>query len=217
MDLINKAFIELYPEKEYLYNSTVKYSKAFSPYNANVRYTKLTFNFKLSHLWKGVSEEIKIGLIQYLLSRIFKSKHKTVNMDLYNMFLKNVHISIPKTNVDPILKESFDRVNEIYLNGMLEMPNLIWGNTNFSRLGTYEYGSDNITISKILIKDQNFLDYVMYHECLHKKLKFKHSGTRSLHHSKEFREKEKLYEDKDVENKLKLFLLKERRKKWSWF
>ncbi|MBR9690917.1 hypothetical protein GOV08_04505 [Candidatus Woesearchaeota archaeon] len=215
--IVKKAFKELFPEKDYNYESTIKYSKAFSAYNANVKYTSSKLMFRISHEWKDVSNEIKIGLIQSLLLKIFKEKKKTTQIDLYNIFLKNLHISAPKTNIDPVLKQSFDRVNDKYFAGMMDKTNLIWGEKSFSRLGTYEYGSDTIKISKVLEKDQNLLDYVVYHEMLHKKLKFIHTSTKTRHHTKEFRKKEKGWEDHDVEEKLKDFLRKERKRKLFWF
>lgn len=218
MDIVKQAYNELWPDKEFSYVWTIRYSKAFSGYNANIRFTRTALNFRFSHEWKDVSDDIKIGLIQSLLVKVFKdSKRKTVNMDLYNLFLKNVHIGVEKTRIDPILEQSFDKVNEKYFAGMIEKPNLVWGNMNFSKLGTYEYGTDTITITQVLKQDESLMDYVMYHEMLHKKLKFSSSGSRNLHHSREFRQKEKQWEDKQVEEKLKTFLRRQKTKKFFKF
>ena len=218
MSILEKAYKELWPQKEFNYTWSIRYSNAFSKYNANVRYTKNSINFKLSNEWKDVSDEIKIGLLQNLLVKVFKEKNRnTTNIDLYNFFIKNVHLSTPKTDIDPTLSKSFDRVNEKYFAGMMEKTNLILGNHNFSKLGTYEYGSDTITISTVLLKDESLLDYVMYHEMLHKKLKFKNTGVKNRHHSREFREKEREWEDKNVEEKLKIFLRAQKRKSYFKF
>lgn len=218
MDIIEQAFKELWPEKEFNHTWTIRYSQAFSRFNANVRYSKNTLNFRLSYEWKDVSDEIKIGLLQSLMVKVFKDKGiQTTNIDLYNLFLKNVHMSAPKTDIDPVLSQSFDRVNEKYFAGMMEKTNLVLGNHNFSKLGTYEYGSDTITISTVLLKDESLMDYVMYHEMLHKKIKFKQAGSKHLHHSKEFRNKEKEWEDKDAEKKLKTFLRSQKRRSFFKF
>ena len=63
-----------------------------------------------------------------------------MNMELYNLFLKNVHVAIPKTKSDPLLEESFNRANDAYFNGMMDIPNLEWGNDSTSKLGSYHYG-----------------------------------------------------------------------------
>lgn len=186
--LIKEAYQQLYPEKELKYNFSLKYSRKFKPYNANVKLYGNNLLFNLSREWKKISKEIQIGLIQELLGKILKNRQKTINMELYNLFMKNVHLAVPKTKTDEILEASFDRVNEAYFNGMLDKPNLQWGNASISKLGSYEYGSDAITISSVFKNEgQEFLDYVMYHEMLHKKFKFQNRNGRNLHHSNEFK------------------------------
>ena len=195
-ELILEAFRELYPEKEMRYIFDLKYSDHFNAYNANVRRygNKITFHF--SKDWKKISKEIQIGLIQELMGKILKDKRKKMNMELYTLFMKNAHIAAPKTEFDPILEESFDRVNETYLNGMIDKPNLKWGNASTSKLGSYEYGSDTITISTIFQNENpKLMDYVMYHEMLHKKFKFENKGSRTLHHSPEFKRREAMFEN----------------------
>jgi len=190
--LILEAFQELYPGKEPKYNFSLKYSRRFNSYNANVKLYGNNLIFNLSRDWKKISKEIQIGLVQELMIKILKEKkNKTMNMELYNLFMKNVHLAVPKTKTDEILEESFNRVNEVYFNGMLDKPNLEWGNASTSKLGSYEYGSDAITISTIFKNEKlELLDYVMYHEMLHKKFKFESKNGRTLHHSPEFRRME---------------------------
>jgi len=201
--LIQEAFQELYPDKELKYSVSLKYSKKFKPYNANVKRYGNNLVFNLSRNWKTISREIQMGLIQELMVKILHDKNKkTMNMELYNSFLKNVHIAIPKTKTDEILEASFDRVNEAYLNGMIDIPNLEWGNDSTSKLGSYEYGSDTITISSIFRdSQQELLDYVMYHEMLHKKFKFQSRNGRNLHHSNEFKSMEARFENRDYVEK----------------
>ena len=201
-ELIKEAFQQLCPDKELRYSVSLKYSRKFKPYNANVKRYGDNLMFNFSRDWKKISKEIQIGLVQELLTRILKEKNKkTVNMELYNLFMKNVHISIPKTKTDDILEASFDRVNESYFNGMLDKPNLQWGNESVSKLGSYEYGSDTITISTIFKNEKQLLDYVMYHEMLHKKFKFSSNNGRTIHHSAEFRKMEARFEDSGLMEK----------------
>ena len=199
MTIAEEAFQQLYPEKEIKYNLLLKYSRKFKPYNANVKLYGNNLIFNLSKDWKKISKEIQIGLIQELMIKILHDKKKTMNMELYNLFMKNVHLAVPKTKTDEILEGSFDRVNEAYFNGMLDIPNLEWGSDSTSKLGSYEYGSDTITISTIFKDEkQEFLDYVMYHEMLHKKFKFENKNGRTLHHSPEFRRMEAKFENRDL-------------------
>src|SRR3989338_6954790 len=114
-ELIKEAFQQLYPEKELKYSVSLKYSRKFKPYNANVKLHRDNLMFNLSRDWKKISKEIQIGLMQELMIKILKEKNKkTMNMELYNTFLKNVHIAIPKTKTDAVLEESFNRINEDY-------------------------------------------------------------------------------------------------------
>src|SRR3989344_5195733 len=120
-----------------------------------------------------------------------------------NNFMKKIHIAVPKTRIDPFLEESFDRINEKYFVGMVEKPNLVW-HSSIRRLGSYEYGGDTISISKVLENDESALDYVMHHEMLHKKLKFDSSNGSCRHHTKAFRELERKFENShELEERLK--------------
>lgn len=219
MNIIEKAYAELFPEKPLQRTTKIKYSGKFSGYNANVRYTPTLLEFRLSRSWKEVSEEIKIGLLQSLMAKIFKTNVKTNAMDMYTYFLKSLHVTIPKTETDPLLETSFNRVNEKYVNGMIEKPNLVWGAYAKRKLGSYTYATDTILMSSIL-KDgpQHFLDYVMYHELLHKKHKFEEHGRRSHHHTPAFKADEGRFDNQEeVEKQLNYFLAKKRVKRWFGF
>ena len=189
--IVEEAFTELYPEKKPSYYMMLKYSRKFRPYNANVRLYGNNLVFNLSREWKKISNEIQIGLIQELMAKILHDKRKTMNMELYSLFMKNVHIAAPKTKTEPALEASFNRNNNNFFNGMMDSVNLQWGNDSTSKLGCYEYGSDTITISAIFqFSDPVLLDYVMYHEMLHKKFKFESKNGRTIHHSPEFKRME---------------------------
>jgi len=212
MNLIIEAFQSLYPGKTLDKEVSITYSGKFKSYNANVRITPYSLGFNLSKEWRKVDKYILIGLIQSLLNKIYKTKNKTVNIDLYNLFIKNLDKSIPKTKYDPILAQSFQRNNEKYFYGNLNMPNLRWGQESNSKLGSYDYHTDMITISSIfLTTPRELLDYVMYHEMLHKKIKYTQTGSKSLHHSKEFKEKEKEFENSgQIERQLNILCSRRR-------
>ncbi|MBI2108354.1 M48 family metallopeptidase [Candidatus Woesearchaeota archaeon] len=196
MGIAEEAFRQLYPEKENGKNFILKYTARFKPYNANVRYRGNAYTFNLSKSWRKVSNEIQIGLLQELMAKIFRDKRKTVNMELYNMFIKNLHISAPKTETHPLLEDSFNRNNEKFFNGFMERPNLVWGSFSTRKLGCYEYASDTITISQIFRHaDPVLMDYVMYHEMLHKKYKFNSKNGRNHHHTRHFKEMEMAFPD----------------------
>lgn len=200
--MIKQTINELY--EKFPYEIKLKYSGKFKPYNANIkmRYDKIQVN--LSKKWKTVSKEIQIGLVQELLLKILKNKLKPIktksdSIALYNTFIKKLHLGAQITHIDPILEESFNRVNENYFYNFIDKTNLVWGSTSLSKLGSYEYATDTITISSIFkTADKKLLDYIIYHEMLHKKHKFYTKNGRNYHHTGEFKKKEKEFENSEL-------------------
>ncbi len=218
MNIIEESFRKLYPDREFNYSCSLKYSGQFKPYNANIKYGYGCVELKLSRDWKKIDKEIKIGLIQSLMKKLWKTKNSTMNIDFYNNFLKKVHLITPKIKSDPVLDASFVRVNERYFGGFIEKPNLEWGGESFRKLGSYDLQGDVISISAVFKKgDICLLDYVMYHEMLHKKHKFVNRGGRSYFHTSKFRKAEKEFEDAEgMEKEINLFLRRVKRKKGFW-
>jgi len=200
---VEAAFRAIFPRKEFDYLPEINYSGRFKGYNANARLQDKKLIFNMSKSWRTVDNAIKIGLIQELIVRLFKKKVHTFNMDLYNIFLHKVHIGIPKTNIEPMLLQSFVRINAQFFYNTMELPNLIWGRDSINKLGSYDYGTDTVSMSKILKDDLELLDYVMHHELLHKKHKFKSKYGRTHAHTKAFRDDEKKYPNQPIlENRL---------------
>jgi len=96
------------------------------------------------------------------------------------------------------LEESFRRVNEDYFHGQLEQPDLCWSPVRARRiLGSYQERNDRLIISQLFDTPKVplfVLDYLMYHELLHKFLGIgrRNDGKRCMH-GKEFREIEKQF------------------------
>ncbi len=219
MSLIKRAYSELYSGKDFGYEDKITYSGRFNDYNGNIKKRGNEIEVNMSKTWRGIDKEIRLGLIQALLNKLFNTKKETINIDLYNKFLKNVHIAVPKTKLEPVLVNSFDRVNDKYFYGMIEMPNLVFGQRSIAKLGSYEYGSDTISISQIFREaPAELLDHIMYHEMLHKKHKFYTKGGRSYHHVGKFKKEEKKFENnEEIEQQLKKFLAGKRVKRWFGF
>lgn len=223
MNIIEKAFRELYPNRKFDYNCSLKYSGQFKPYNANIKCGYGHLQVKLSKEWKKISQEIKIGLIQSLMKKLWKTKNSTVSIDFYYNFLKKVHLITPKIKNDSVLEQSFNRVNKIYFSGLMDRPNLVWGSESLRKLGSYDLQSDTISISSVFKDgDSQMLDYVMYHEMLHKKFQFNYKKGRTYFHTGEFKKAEKEFEDSEIlEKETNNFLKNYKRKKklkgfFSW-
>lgn len=224
MNLIEESYQRLFPEKEFSYQTELEYNRRLADFNANIRLEPRKIKVNLNLQWKDIDKEIKIGLIQHLLLKMFKSKRHTHNIDLYNNFIKNIPILTPKTKSDPILESSFNRVNQSFLSNSVEKTNLSWGTASFRKLASYNFHTDTITVSTLFADvEPEILDYLMYHEMLHKHHKFKHHEGRSSFHSTAFREDEKRYPDYElIEKQIETIIRKKkyggRRKSfWTFF
>lgn len=217
--ILKNSIQELFEEHKETRKIELKYSAKFKGFNANVRYNFQKITFSLSKDWLEISDDIKIGLIQHLASKIIKKPYKkTFQLDLYEKFISNLPRYAKITNNDPILENSFNKMNKKYFDNLLERPNLVWGEKAFKKLGHYEYQTDTILISSIFKKNIELLNFVMFHEMLHKKHGMKKTKTgRMIHHSKAFREDEKKYEDKQIERKLSWFASKQKIKNFLGF
>lgn len=95
------------------------------------------------------------------------------------------------------LQTLFQKLNAEYFSGLMIPPRLRWsGRTATRRLGYYHPDSDTITISKFL--DQKgipscVMEYVLYHEMLHKHVGLKKVNSYRIAHSSQFKNKEKRY------------------------
>lgn len=194
MNLIQESYQRLFPEKECPYQTRLEYNRRLADFNARI---KLHFNIlsvNLNLQWKDIDQEIKIGLIQHLLLKILKKKKNTPEIELYHQFIRNIPLFAEKNKFDPLLEKSFQRVNDLFFNSELEKPNLVWGKDSLRKLACYNFHRDTITVSTIFKEARSeILDYVMYHELLHKFHQFTHQNGRSYFHHQEFKKNEKKY------------------------
>lgn len=239
MNIIQESFQRLFPSRNFDYITEECYTRQLGDFNANVRQDgkKITVKYNLN--WKNVDEEIKIGLVQTLLLKLFKTRayeedYSKININLYNSFVKRIPDFIEKKDSDPTLKQSFKRVNEQFFFNVLDQPSLVWGQHSTRKLASYNYHNDTVTVSKVFQESEDkILDYLMYHELLHKQLKYKNNGARNSFHTKQFREAEDIYPNKGLvekqinseikkfklssRNKPKKSLRKNKRSLWSFF
>ncbi len=220
MDLVREACNQLYPEKPYVYSATVHYSGKFKGYNARISLNRFQkhITLSLSKQWRTVSRDIQIGLVQHLLCRLFKDKRQTMQMDLYAYFMKHVPRTVAKTKSHPVLEGSFRRINDQFFGGLMDQPNLVLGK-GVTKLGQYDLGTDTVSISTTLINHPALMDYVMYHELLHKKHQFSGKGGSHRYHTHAFRQDEQKFPDAQrLEKELsRLVSSQKRRSFWGFF
>jgi hypothetical protein len=225
MSIIQESYYRLF-QQPIPYQTHLEYNRRLAPFNANIRRQNNTIFLHLNLQWKDIDEEIKIGLIQQLLLKILKKKGNTSNIELYHNFIKSIPILTPKVKSDPTLENSFHRVNLLFqqfFGCLLEQPNLQWGEASFRKLAHYNFHADGITVSSLFkeasVASPQLLDYLMYHELLHKHYKFEQRNGRSAYHTREFKEAERKYPQyKEVERQVNsLVRSKRRRNFWRWW
>ena len=95
------------------------------------------------------------------------------------------------------LEEIYERLNLRYFEGKLDRPRLLWSPRHSKRrLGYYHPESDAITISRSLDnRDVQLLlvEYILYHEMLHKTLGIRETNGRRYAHTGEFKKAEKRF------------------------
>ena len=96
------------------------------------------------------------------------------------------------------LEASFSRVNQTYFDGTVERPHLTWNRTlTYRKLGHYQPNTDTVQVSLTLDNaavPEFVLDYVMYHELLHKCLGIHYKNGRRVAHTSRFRTEEKKFQ-----------------------
>jgi hypothetical protein len=170
------------------------------------------FLVKLSPGFKEFSETFYKALGYVLISKIIRKKCPSYYKKIYKKWInlkssEDLHKNLCKLNGNTIknnfegevynLKDSFERINNEYFEDVLALPILKWGSIKTCRkFGHYDFVNHVIHISKSLdsLKVPLFvLDYVMYHEMLHIYFGFKVTKYNRISHTKEFKEREKLF------------------------
>ncbi len=99
------------------------------------------------------------------------------------------------------LEESFNRVNSRYFAGDIKKPKLVWSRTfNCRKFGHYDFAHDIVMLNNSLDCAKVAactIDFIMYHELLHKELGIKGNGKNIVSHNKEFKMRENMFEQID--------------------
>jgi hypothetical protein len=102
------------------------------------------------------------------------------------------------------LDEIFASVNQEYFGSKLPRPVLKWSaKENLSRMGSYNFRTDTITINRALDQRKTPLfaiRFIMYHEMLHKFVGVKQQNGRNFYHTSKFRNYEKQFAEYALAN-----------------
>jgi len=169
-------------------------------------------SFKISDYMDGAPDEVTKALAWYLICRAKGSKcpaGMTVqyldyarSTDLWDTkrdtFISRArNLSFRPVGNHRDLGEVFDYVNGCYFSGGLRRPDLAWTKESpSSRLGFYFKALNLLAANRVLDSERvprYVLEFVVYHELLHEVMNPKGTATRSIHHTKEFKERERQF------------------------
>jgi hypothetical protein len=99
------------------------------------------------------------------------------------------------------LDASFDRVNATYFDGVMSRPHLVWSRTFATRkFGHYDHAHDTIMVNMVLDRPTipDFaVDFIVYHELLHKQLGVTWRNNRIAAHTPELAARERQFQHYD--------------------
>ena len=175
---------------------------------------------RVSDLFYDAPEEVLLSLGRILLAKLNRARVPQKDCAIYNEYIRNEKfqekaseiLSKRKRKVKIIkghhrnLDKSFERVNTQYFNSSMEKPILTWSPRRAKRtLGKYDPERDIVVISRLLDSpkiSEDLLDFIMYHELLHKKHGVTKKGTRRQVHTPQFKQDEKKFHNYQKMGKL---------------
>lgn len=186
--------------------------------NFDIRFYNCKYTYSIHHNSQSVHAILHEGFI-YAPDSVFTEIVKTLKKNTSaknNPIIKGFIATSPfqncYTQLNPPLKPkkvhiqgafhdlnaSFERVNRIYFNNKLGKPTLTWSaRRTYRTMGYYDVARDILTVSRSLdhkTVSTDTLDFIMYHELLHKHFGTKSVNGRHISHSTRFREAEKNFE-----------------------
>jgi len=103
-----------------------------------------------------------------------------------------------ETGVHHDLGAAFERVNAAYFGGRQSRPTIHWNSApTVRKLGHYVPSRDTVMLSVVLDAPdvpRHVVEFILYHELLHRELGAERQGGRFVVHSKRFRQEERRFE-----------------------
>lgn len=175
---------------------------------------------RISDTFLDAPQDVLLALGRILLAKLNKNPVSKKDRDVYSRYVASEElqdkaaallsgrrkaIRIVKGN-HRSLEDSFQRVNTTYFGGLMEKPTLTWGRKKARRtLGRYDLQRDVVCVSPFLDSSEvpeEFLDFIMYHELLHKKHGVQERGGKLWAHTPQFKRDEKRFHDYEKMKKI---------------
>ncbi|HYF49595.1 MAG TPA: hypothetical protein VEJ63_09330 [Planctomycetota bacterium] len=202
-------------------NNTIRKVKViFKPFRATLYSFKIGKGgkalVKFHVAFRRADDEVIGQAAQIMLLRRVRTSRKPLERGAYDSFVralspaefelpgarKGRQVSVSEPGIHRSLEASFQRVNVEYFQSQLQQPQLCWSPVRARRiLGSYQERNDRLIISRLFDSPkvpEFVLDYLMYHELLHKFLGIgrRDDGKRCMH-GRDFREIERQFKRYD--------------------
>lgn len=186
----------------------------FYPYAAikhSVRRRNGRIYVRISDVFADAPREVLLSVGRILLAKLNKKQVDQKDRTIYNVYISSRRLQEKASRIVSNrkkkvrirkgyyrdLNKSFGRVNREYFKSTLGKPKLTWSLRRARRtLGRYDPEGDVVFISRILDSPEipeELLDFIMYHELLHKKHGIKKKGGRARVHTPQFRKDERKF------------------------
>lgn len=175
-----------------------------------------TVELKLSDYVEDAPERVLESLAMYLLSRAAGRRCPDGKAGVYLEYVRSRefwranreeylsrsrNLEVGRRGKVRDLDEVFEYVNSFYFSGRLEKPTLAWTTESPGRrLGFYFEALNILAVNKVMDAERvprYVLEFVMYHELLHHVNAVDGKKVRRVHHTKSFREQERLFRTYD--------------------
>lgn len=190
-------------------------SLGFRPYSElkhTWRVTGHCLEIKISDYLQNAPEDVMESLAWYLVSRAagrrcprgkagayleYARSRNLWSQERETYLARSRGLSLSPRGDHRDLVAIFDYVNSFYFSRRLGRPTLAWTYEPPSkRLGFYFEALDLLAVNRVLDSEsvpRYVLEFVMYHELLHHVNAMDASPARRVHHTKRFREQERLF------------------------
>lgn len=190
---------------------TVEY-RSFASVHSSIHLAAGRILVKISDVLEGAPAPVTEALAFILLGKLLRIKIPTGYSHRYRLYLNRKDVRHTMHQVrqlrgrkflsDPRgkhhdLGDIFDRLNELYFEGVLQRPSLGWSmRRSRTMLGHFDPSHNAIIISRIFDEPEPLVvavEYVMFHEMLHLQYPIEHKGARRCVHTPDFKKAEKKY------------------------
>ncbi len=169
-----------------------------------------TYYIRVSHLLKDAPEEVIEAAVSTLIMKRL-GRPSIHYKAIFNNYIKTNEMmrKVEEHRKDNARKELrgekgryydlrdvFNRMNRDYFHGEIRDITLTWGRRSQRVLGHYDHAKRTIVVSTILDSARvpgYLVEYILYHEMLHHRLRSYYRDGRRVVHSREFKESERRF------------------------